>query len=127
MTAVPLTALVDKIRKQAPGVFMLPHHTGYDARLGIHLEVDAGFLYLPDDNPEYVQAKLDALVERLRLRALRDLGLQPRIDAYEGEARVLRTANSTLADQLRAASLRNEQLQQLLDLKEQTDDHQEND
>lgn len=110
---VQLTALQDRLQEEMPGVYLGMDYQRYEVILGVRFQINTASHILPDDErlPQY----LGALVEQLRLRGIRELGLRPKLDAYEREVWDYRQANRLLNEQLRKASEKIGQLQQELE------------
>jgi hypothetical protein len=80
-------------------------------------------MHVPDKSPEYINGYVREMVEQIKLRAIRDLGLWPRLEAYERDARQIQADNKLLISQLKHAQQRVGQLElELRKLKEGNDE-----
>lgn len=85
----------ETLRRIVPGAGMY-ERPGLDAvTIGLHLEVTAAYPIVPD--ADYAQRTVTYMAEQLRTRAIRELGLEPILDAHRAEVRAYREANMRLS------------------------------
>lgn len=112
MSTVRLVDYQSKLQEEMPGLWLreMPGQYGlHGVVLGFDIRITADYAVLPD--PEYdggkqVKEYLGMLAEQVRLRAIRDLGLQARLDAWAREVAQFQDANRVLAAQLKTAKER---------------------
>lgn len=108
--AVKLVSLRDQARKEMPGLMMRELTMG-----GVELRVSVSCFVGWDTavSSEHAEAEMRALLERMRLEAIHELGLEPQLSAWRAQVAIYREQNAQLAahrDRLavRVAELENE-------------------
>lgn len=109
---ITLKAFEDQIKKEIPEAQVIDYPNTSSIRVALEVSISPSYLYYFED---YLAELLPSFIEQFRNRAIRALGLNPRIQAYENEVRQISGANALLSAQLKTAKTRIGELQLALD------------
>lgn len=90
-SVVRMNQYAERLRAEIPGLVVRTRPG--EVQLGVSVVATLAEYAFAGPHADEILA---TAAEQLRLRAIRDLGLQPRLDAWEKEVRDLRQANQTL-------------------------------